>query len=221
MTPYLFALLPAAVLLLFALVEVSLARKCVRNGRRLAAAPHMVFAACLLLATVALLVLAASLWHFRALEAEHGVARVEVRQIGPQRFEVRLETAAGARDYELIGDQWQLDARVLRWKLPAVLAGAPNHYRLERLSGRYGDLAQAREASPSVHGLAEDAFPDLWTLRRQFPRFLPFVDADFGSAAYMPLLDGARYEVQLGVRGGVVARPADPQTEALLKSAGW
>lgn len=221
MTPYVFLLMPAAVLLLFALVETRLARSRLRAGRRLAAAPHAALAASLLLASVALLVLAASLLHFRTLQAEAGVALIEVRQMGPQRFDVRLETASAVREFELLGDEWQIDARVLRWKLPAVLAGAPNLYRLERLSGRYARLAEARELPPSVHGLAEDAFPDLWTLRRQFPAWLPFVDADFGSAAYMPLLDGARYEIQLGVRGGLVARAADSQTEALLRSAGW
>jgi hypothetical protein len=98
---------------------------------------------------------------------------------------------------------------------------APPLYRLERLSGRYGDPKQELEARRSVHPLAQEAFPDLWSLRRQFPQWLRFVDADFGSAAYLPLLDGARYRVSLSPRGGLVAQPADAATQRLLDQAGW
>lgn len=222
MTPYLFALLPAALLLLFAGVEFAFARRCLRKRRRLTAAQHGLFATSLLLLGLALLTLAASIYHYQRLEAEQTLARIGLQQLDAQRFLATLETADGReRRFELLGDEWQLDARLLRWRTPALLAGAPNLYRLERLSGRYGDIKQEREAPRSLHGLAEDAFPDLWTLRQQFPHWLPFVAADFGSAAYLPMLDGARYEVVLGPRGGLLARPADARTEALLVEAGW
>src|SRR5690606_22564180 len=119
------------------------------------------------------------------------------------------------------GDQWQLDARVIRWSVPALLAGLPPLYRLERLSGRYVNLDQEREAERTVHALDARAFPDLWTLKRPHPGWLPFVDADYGSAAYLPLLDGARYTITLNARGGLVARPADDETAGLLRHAGW
>jgi hypothetical protein len=35
---------------------------------------------------------------------------------------------------------------VLKWKLPALLAGVPPLYRLDRLSGRYDDPAQEASA---------------------------------------------------------------------------
>jgi hypothetical protein len=37
----------------------------------------------------------------------------------------------------------------------------------------------------------------------------------------LPMLDGARYRVTLGGRGGLVARPADTKTQELLDAAGW
>jgi hypothetical protein len=144
-----------------------------------------------------------------------------VRQIDLQHYRVELSSDSLARSFELYGDEWQLDARVLRWKLPAALAGAPPLYRLERLSGRYGDPKQELEARRSIHPLAQNAFPDLWTLRRQFPQALNFVDADYGSAAYLPLLDGASYQVSLSPRGGLIAQPADDATRELLRKAGW
>ena len=110
---------------------------------------------------------------------------------------------------------------VISWKLPALLAGAPPLYRLERISGRYRDIRAEREAERSVHALDEDALLDLWTIKQQFPRWLPFVDAHHGSAAYLPMLDGAQFEVTLGGRGGLVARPADDTTRLKLEQSGW
>jgi hypothetical protein len=179
--------------------------------------------ACALLLAASLLgVLGISLFGYARLLQETEVATLIVQRSAAQRFSVELHSADGQRRrFELQGEQWQLDARVLRWKLPALLAGAPSLYRLERLSSRYVDAAQELEAPRSVHALDHDAFPDLWTLRRQFPQFLDFVDADFGSGAYVPLIDGARYSVSLGPRGGLVARAADAETEALMRAAGW
>lgn len=163
-----------------------------------------------------------ALFGYARLLQDAEVASLSVQQLAPQHYAVQLDTPDGQRQrFELHGDHWQLDARVLRWKLPALLAGAPSLYRLERLSSRYVDVAQEREAVRSVHELGAQAFPDLWTLRRQFAQYLDFVDADFGSGAYLPLVDEARYSVSLGPRGGLVARPADAETQALLNAQGW
>ncbi len=150
------------------------------------------------------------------------VATLLLRQEAPQRYRATLTRVNGdAREYTLAGDEWQLDARVIRWRLPAQLAGLPPMYRLERLSGRYGDLQLEREAPRTVHALDTDALPDLWTLRRRFPNWLPFVDARFGSAAYLPMLDGARYEIAINPRGGLVVKPADDATQRRLDESGW
>jgi hypothetical protein len=37
----------------------------------------------------------------------------------------------------------------------------------------------------------------LWQLKRQFPQWLPWIDAEYGSAAYLPMIDGASYKVTL------------------------
>jgi len=222
MSPFLLALLPALLLTLIGLLALSACGRRLRRRRPMAALPHGLFGVLLLLAAVLLGVIAASVFHYQRLLGEEQVASLTLREVGPQRFAARLDTADGRhRTFELLGDQWQLDARLLRWKLPAQIAGAPNLYRLERLSGRYQDIQQEREAERSVHDLAADAFPDLWTLKRQFPQWLGFVDAEFGSGTYLPMLDGARYDVSLGPRGGLVARPADEKTAEQLREQGW
>ena len=127
---------------------------------------------------------------------------------------------ASAKQYVLYGDQWQIDARVVRWKLPALMAGVPPLYRLERLSGRYGDAAREAAATRSVHSLDDWPAPDLGSLKKSFPNWFPFVDVQFGSGAYMPLFDGARYQVFLDP-GALFARPDGQATEEGLKRLGW
>jgi hypothetical protein len=222
MSPFLFLLIPALACALFALIFLSGLRRCLRRRRYGGAGLRALLVLGFLVAALGLGALAAALFHYFRLEGETRVAEIALRQIEPQRWSARLETPDGQhRSYELRGDEWQLDARLVRWQLPALLAGAPPLYRLERLSGRYGDVKQDREAQRTVHDLAADAFPDLWALKRQYPRYLPFVDADYGSAAYLPMLDGARYEVTLAPRGGLIARPADAATQRLLDASGW
>ena len=222
MSPFWFVLIPAFVCGLLALIFLGGMRKCARQRRYGGAGLRFVLLTGCLLAAIGLTALAAALYHYLEFEGESEVATIALRQMQPQRYSATLTTADGRiRTFELAGDEWQLDARVIRWQLPALLAGAPPLYRLERLSGRYGDIKQELEATRSVHMLAQDAFPDLWTLKKQFPQYLPFVDTEYGTAAYLPMLDGATYAVSLGGRGGLVARPADKSTKRLLENAGW
>jgi hypothetical protein len=222
MSPFLFLLIPALGCAIFALVFLGGMRRCVRERRVGGAGVRLILVLGFVLMALGLGALSAALFNYLSLTGETRVAEISLRQVEPQRWSARLQSPDGQhRSVELRGDEWQLDARVIRWKLPALLAGAPPLYRLERLSGRYGDVKQELEAQRTVHDLAADALPDLWTLKRQFPQYLPFVDADYGSAAYLPMLDGARYEVTLGPRGGLLARPADANTQKLLDEAGW
>ena len=159
---------------------------------------------------------------YRRLTTETTLALLEVRQLAPQRFAVRIEFPDGShRGLELAGDQWQLDARVIKWHPRAVMLGAPPLYRLDRISGRYADTAEESERERSVVALDESNPFDLLDLKRRFPQWLPWVDADYGSAAYLPLVDGGSYQVSLAPAGGLVARPANPLTESKLKDVGW
>ncbi|WP_459616473.1 hypothetical protein [Bordetella sp. 2513F-2] len=161
--------------------------------------------------------LAFSLVQFQRLVSDRPIMDVRMVQQGEREYLVSIQPEGREpREYTLRGDQWQVDARMIRWRLPALLAGVPPVYRLERLSGRYRDVEQERTGERSVHDLQDGSIPDLADLKRVFPNWLPFVDVEFGSAAYMPMLDGARYRVYLDPRGALFIRPADAETEAAL-----
>ncbi len=106
---------------------------------------------------------------------------------------------------QLAGDEWQLDARVLKWSGLASVLGFEPLYRLERLSGRYLSALQELSAQRTVHTFADDDGFDLWGSAR-LSGWIPWVDAVYGSAAYLPMRDGASYSVTVA-RSGLVARP--------------
>lgn len=166
--------------------------------------------------------LAVSIYQFFRLTSDEQIAEVTLHQEGDRLFLAQAQVP-GQRpnEFQLRGDQWQIDARVVRWKLPALLAGVPPLYRLERLSGRYEDAAADQSAPRTVFALGDTRVPDLASLKRRFPNWLPFIDVQYGSGAYMPMFDGARYRVYVDPRGSLFIRPADAATTDGLKQRGW
>lgn len=171
----------------------------------------------LLGAALAVLV-TANLYTYARLTHEQEAARVQVRQLGNRLYVVSVQPAKGpVRHYELTGDEWQIDARVLKWRAMGTLLGFDTVYRLERLSGRYGTVAAERSSPRTVHELSEDTTPlDIWSFVRQNHRYLPFADALYGSAVYVPMSEGADYTVSVSA-SGLVVRPGN---EAARKAVG-
>lgn len=164
----------------------------------------------LLLSLVSLFGLVASnLYTYERLTAEQPVASLSFEPVAGQLHRATLVYPDGRQSQFLLrGDEWQLDARIIKWRGFALLLGLDNYYRLERLSGRYIGIEQERDNPRSVYelGARQQVELDLWSLARRYERWLPWVDAVYGSATYLPMTDGARYQVSLGTTG-LVARP--------------
>lgn len=177
----------------------------------------VLFGVVLLAAALLLGGLALNLHTYRRLTAEQEVAELYFQGLGPQYYRAQLRYPTGqSQTFELRGDEWQLDARILKWHGFANLLGLDTLYRLERLSGRYGDLAQERSAPRSVHALARDPGLDLWAVAQRTGRWFPWVDTLYGGAAYLPMADGARFTVSV-TASGLVARPANERAEAAVR----
>jgi len=177
----------------------------------------LILSAALVLALgVAASLAAASLRTYQRLTHEQEAARVAMRQIAPKHYALSVQPTGGrAQSYEILGDEWQIDARLLKWRPVATIAGFDTVYRLERLSGRYSDLNEERTAKRTVHGLAERAPIDFWVFLRQYNDYLPFGDALYGSAAFVPMIDGAEYAVTVSSTGLVVRPSNDAARKAL------
>ena len=154
-------------------------------------------------------------YHWVAADAP--VARIALHQLTPQSFQATL--TVGGRPpvvLPLHGDEWQLDARVIRWRVAAVPTPM---VRLERLAGRYGDPKQDATARRDVHDLR--ARWDFWQFREARLARVPLADARIASVQYLPMLEGATYLVFVDAGDRLVAKPADAATEKLLREAGW
>jgi len=152
---------------------------------------------------------------YQSLEGMQTVATVSTQRQGEQRWHVRLQSPDQITVAQtLMGDQWQVDARIIRFTGPLRWLGVAPGYRLERLSGRYTSLEQERSAPRSVVGLGDGAWPDLWELDRSFN--IPFVEAVYGNATFMPMRDGAMFDVRLSATG-LVAVPVKQQARDAIQ----
>lgn len=162
---------------------------------------------------------AMNLYTYARLTHEQEAARVSMRQLGERHYVVSVRAKQiPPRHYELRGDEWQIDARVLKWRAMGNLLGFDTVYRLERLSGRYGDITQERSAVRTVYSLAEDPGLDFWSLLRKHHQYVPLADALYGSAAYVPMAEGAEYAVTVSA-SGLVVRPGNDAARKAV--GGW
>jgi len=211
----------AGIVLLVALAQLLAARQHVRDRRHLAAGGHALLLLVLLVLGIFLGGLAMSLRGYRFLSEEAPVVQIDSRILTPQRWSLTLTWPDGAtREVRLAGDDFQVDAIVLKWKLPAMLAGLPPLYRLDRISGRYDDAQQEMTSPRTVIDFNQAGQDDLLDLRKQLPGWLPEVDTVFGSGAFLPLVDGGHYSVSLMRTGALVARPDDATQQRIGQPLG-
>lgn len=155
----------------------------------------------------------ADLWSYRQLLKEKSLVTVSIYELGPQEFDLTLAGEDGTEQrFRVLGDQWQLDVRLMVWKGPALDAALLPLYRLERLSGRYLSLEQERTAERSVYELERSRWFDVW---RWLQGHSWWLEAQSGSAVFMPLANGAVYSVQLTPKG-LLARPLNDVAEQIL-----
>ncbi len=160
--------------------------------------------------------LAASLHTYARLTHEQEAARAVLRALGPQRFELLLvRTGEPSQRFELRGDEWQIDARVLKWRGLGTWLGFDTVYRFERLSGRFADNDQERKSARSVYALSPEGTVDFWQLLKKYHSYMPLADALYGSAAYVPMADGAQYVVSVSATGLLIRPLNEPAKKAV------
>jgi len=189
-------------------------------------------------AALAVTLLALNVQTYARLTYERPVATIQLRKLAPQYFEVTVAQPAAAKDepgrvavYPVNGDDWRVEAQVLKWKPWASVLGLDTQYRLDRLSGRYENIEQERTGARSVHALSGGdpgtsvlgaTVPwtiSAWDAARRYRRYVDAVDTLYGGAAYMPMADGARYEVWI-TQSGLIARPANDAARS-ASAGGW
>lgn len=154
--------------------------------------------------------LAFSYFGYFQLVDEQVIGQIKFSESAPEQYVARLMLENEERDrmFEVLGDEWQMDARVVTWKPPMTLLGLDPIFQLDRLSGRYSDVEEELSKHRSAHALSEPVTLDVWQFARKYPKLMPGVDAHYGTATYLPMAHGAIFEVTM-TRTGLVARPVN------------
>jgi hypothetical protein len=179
-----------------------------RARRIFGAISTLALAGMLLSLTAVTATLAVAVQGYRALTREEVAAVVETRPLGAQRFEASFAFPDGRKEtVDLAGDELYVDARILKWKPLANLLGLHTAYELDRVGGRYIDLDDERDKPRTVFSIAGNKKPlDLFKLRRRYALLEPLVDADYGSASFVPARERRSFEVRVSTTG-LLIRP--------------
>lgn len=199
----------AAILLFLALFFFRRAVLCTKRRRMVRACGSGLGGIGAIAVALPVLILIFSYYSFARLTGEQRVATVEFRRIAPNEYQARVMTPGEIdRFFNLRGDEWQIDARLVTWQAPATILGLDPIYQLERISGRYAEIDREQNEFRTVYALSTDYPIDVWKLARMFPLLMPGIDAYYGTATYVPMADGAQFDINLS-RDALLARPAN------------
>lgn len=156
---------------------------------------------------------------YKPVDKEVSVATISFDKLDDQYYKANVVIAASGSEmpFEISGDLWQVDARVIKWKgLLASLGGRPG-YKLDRIQGRYYTLEDERTKERSVYALSNpDVGFDLWAVIDKLSNHINWFDAEYGSATFLPMADGALFTIKL-TNSGLIARPENDRAVIAIR----
>jgi hypothetical protein len=185
-----------------------------RAGRGMA---HTIAGVPLAIAGLAVALVGFNTQTFSRLTHEGPVADVWIVAADPAKrlYRVRVTRLDGSKlsqDCVLQGDEWDISARVQKWKPWANVLGLNATYVLDQVSNRY--LTAARGNGKPITACDLKGPPPAvnrwlptpwlaWLVNHSYTE-----DRHFGSAVFMPLADGAAYRVLI-TQSGLNAQPSN------------
>ncbi len=175
------------------------------------------FGLTLLALGIAVGVVAWDVYSYKQILVGQPVATINFESIEDQYFDALVVDAQGNQQrFSLYGDQWQLDARIIKWQGYFSGFDIKPAFRLDRLNGRYYDLHKETTEKRSSFSLVKIPFYlDLWRFIHQHPDWFPILDANYGTARYLPMKNGALYEISL-TNTGLSVRPLNDVASAAM-----
>jgi len=157
-----------------------------RRKRFFGAVRNFTFAFLMLTLSLLFGTISISIQGYNALTREELAATVEIFPVSKQIFIARITFPDGSeKQFKLEGDEFYIDAHILKWKSLANLFGLHTYYELDRIAGRYTDIEDETNKNRTVYSVAEDKLINAFDLRIKYP-FLSFlVDAEYGSASFI------------------------------------
>lgn len=157
--------------------------------------------------SVYLSLLAGSLFAYQPASAGMPLATVSLVANGPQAWDVTVTEANGtSRVYELNGDLWEMDVRLLRYSGLGGIFGTEPSFQFERLAGRFLTIEdQQNKELTEYNMLSEPALGfDVWERAQQHGSL--FVTATRSGVTLLPAVDGAIVEIVLDNNGTLGVR---------------
>ncbi len=144
---------------------------------------------------------------YNALTREEVAAWVRVEPAGPERFTAKFRFPDGrTATYALAGNELYVDAHILKWKPIANVLGLHTQYELDRVAGRYRRLEDEQARVRTVYPLGHSKPLDMFDLRREIPALAPLLDAEYGSASFVPADRSTEWELRVST-SGLLFRP--------------
>ncbi|HWA90081.1 MAG TPA: hypothetical protein VG889_08615 [Rhizomicrobium sp.] len=192
------------------------------RGRGGKGATHLVVGSPLALIGLGAGLIALNTQTFARLSHESDVAKISIKSTNPaeDRYELTIQRLdapnIAALTCRVQGDEWEMSARVQKWKPWANVLGLDTTYTLDQIDNKYFDAARAngkpitacdlKGPPPAVDTYVPQSWL-FWLLDRSYTEH-----RRFGSAAYMPNADGAQYKVVM-TQSGLNAEPVNEAAE--------
>lgn len=204
--------LAATIPALLALVLLALAVRAFSSRRAGGGLVRLLSALLFFMVAAVFALVAVGMNGYRTFIAERTAAEVEIERDGPQSFTARFTFPDGSEDdFRLMGDELYVDARILKWHPRANLLGLETGYQLDRVAGRYRSLDSEQTSPRTVYSLSDASGPvDLFGLVRRYPFLDGLVDAEYGSATFLEVRDGSRYQVRVSNTGLLIRELPGP-----------
>ncbi len=147
---------------------------------------------------------------FHQFTGETLIAQVTCRRLARETFELTYAPRPEPRQepaltVSLRGDQWAISGGIIKWHRWLIALGLRSYQKPLRLSGQFSRLEQQRARPPTIHPLAPDV-DWYWEAFYRAAPSLPFVDAVYGSSAYVYVEPGGVYEIYVTPSGYVIKR---------------
>lgn len=139
---------------------------------------------------------------YQALTYEQLAASVTVEPVAEDKFKATFVFADGPpKTFMLAGNQLLVDAHIVKWKPIFNILGMHTNYELARVSGRYFDLQDEQTKPHTVYAFSEAKLIDIFELHRKYPIFKFLVDAEYGSASFVPAKSKQQYVLNISTSG--------------------
>ena len=208
----------AVFIFIVAIIALALSAKFLLNKKWLIGFSRGCLGLFLLLLTVLLGFSASDIFSYKAVENNYSVVTLSFRKKEGNSYHVELQEAGGsyyASDIE--GQQWQLNMRMFKWTPLFGAVGFRPGYRLEDISGRFIELQLDKMVEkPELKKMNVSGQIDVWQFLNQHPAAFPSVEAYIGSPGFIPVADGAIYDVILSGQN-LTVNPLNDAAQSALK----